>query len=43
MEMVQAGDADHKNAMESMMKLSKQDQEEWYEDFKRGFDSLPDA
>jgi arginyl-tRNA synthetase len=43
MEMVQAGDENHKAAMESMMRLSKEEQEKWYADFKSGFDSLQDA
>ena len=43
MEMMQSGDEDHKAAVESMMQLSKEEQEKWYEDFKKGFDSLQDA
>ena len=43
MEMIQSGDEDHKAAVESMMQLSKEEQEKWYEDFKKGFDSLQDA
>lgn len=43
MEMVQAGDADHKAAIDAMMQLSKKDQEQWYEDFRKAFDSLQDA
>jgi hypothetical protein len=43
MRMVQAGDEAHKNAMNDMMMLSKEDQEQWYEEFKSSFDSLDDA
>ncbi len=43
MEMLQAGDEGHKAAVESMQQLSKEEQEKWYEDFKKGFDSLQDA
>ena len=43
MEMMQSGDEDHKAAVEKMMQLSKEEQEKWYEDFKKGFDSLQDA
>jgi hypothetical protein len=43
MEMIQSGDEDHKAAVESMMQLSKEEQEKWYEDFKKDFDSLQDA
>ncbi|PIS05356.1 MAG: DUF1059 domain-containing protein [Candidatus Buchananbacteria bacterium CG10_big_fil_rev_8_21_14_0_10_42_9] len=43
MELVQAGDAAHKTAMEEMMKLSQEEQHKWYEEFKTNFDSLPDA
>ena len=43
MEMVQAGDADHIVAIESMKMLSKEEQEGWYKDFVQGFDSLQDA
>ncbi len=42
-EMIQSGDEDHKAAVDDMMQLSKEEQESWYEGFKRGFDSLPDA
>lgn len=41
--MIQSGDEDHKAAVESMMQLSKEEQEKWYEDFKKDFDSLQDA
>ena len=43
MEMIQSGDEDHKAAVGSMMQLSKEEQEKWYEDFKKDFDSLQDA
>ena len=43
MEMMQTGDEDHKAAVESMMQLSQEEQQQWFEDFMNGFDSLPDA
>jgi hypothetical protein len=43
MEMVQSGDEDHKAAIEKMMQLSKEEQQQWYEDFKNSFGSLQDA
>lgn len=43
MELVKAGDTQHKAAMESMMQLSQENQQKWYEDFKKNFDSLPEA
>ena len=43
MEMMQSADEDHKAAVESMMQLSKEDQEKWFEDFKSSFGSLPEA
>ncbi|MCH7738504.1 MAG: DUF1059 domain-containing protein [Chloroflexi bacterium] len=43
MEMMQSGDQDHKAAVEKMMQLSKEEQEKWYDDFQKSFDSLPDA
>jgi hypothetical protein len=43
MGMVQSGDDDHKAAIDGMMKLSKEEQEKWHQDFKNGFDSLQDA
>ena len=43
MEMMQSGDAEHKAAVASMMELSQEAQQKWFEDFKAGFDSLPDA
>ncbi len=42
MKMIKSGDEDHKAAMEDMMMLSKEDQQAWYEEFKRNFDSLPE-
>lgn len=43
MEMIQAGDKDHAAAIEEMKKLSPEDQQKWYGDFKQNFDSLPNA
>ncbi len=43
MEMMHAGDAEHKAAVDAMMQLSKEEQEAWYEGFKKGFDALEDA
>ncbi len=43
MEMIQSGDEGHKAAVESMQQLSQEEQVQWYEDFKKGFNSLPDA
>ncbi len=43
MEMIQSGDEGHKAAVESMQQLSKEEQVQWYEDFKKDFNSLPDA
>ncbi len=43
MEMMQSEDEDHKEAVESMMQLSKEEQEKWFEDFKNRFESLQDA
>ena len=43
MQMLQAGDAAHKQAMDAMMKLSQADQEKWYGEFVAGFAALPDA
>lgn len=43
MEKIQSGDKDHKAAMQDMMMLSKEDQQAWYEEFKKSFDSLPNA
>jgi hypothetical protein len=41
--MIISGDADHQAAVESMKELSKEEQTKWFEDFKAGFDSLPEA
>ena len=43
MEMMQSGDEDHKAAVESMMQLSKEEQEKWYDEFRSKFDSLQGA
>ena len=43
MEMMQSGDEDHKAAVESMMQLSKEEQEKWYDEFRSRFNSLQDA
>ena len=43
MEMMQSGDEDHKAAVETMMQLSKEEQEKWYDEFRSKFDSLQDA
>jgi len=43
MEMMQSGDDAHKAAVASMMELSQEEQQKWFEDFKAGFDSLTDA
>jgi hypothetical protein len=43
MERVQAGDADHKAALDVMMAQSKEDQEKWYNEFRANFESLQDA
>lgn len=43
MTMLQRGDEAHKAAVGDMQKLSKEEQEEWYEEFKKNFDALPDA
>ncbi|MEE8466646.1 MAG: DUF1059 domain-containing protein [Dehalococcoidia bacterium] len=43
MEMMQAEDEDHKAAVASMMELSDEEKGKWFEDFKSGFDSLPEA
>lgn len=43
MEMIQSGDEGHKAAVESMQQLSKEEQVQWYEGFKKGFNALPDA
>ena len=43
MEKVQAGDADHKAALDAMMQQTKEQQEQWYNEFRAGFDSLQEA
>ncbi len=43
MDMMQSDDDAHKAAVASMMELSQDEQQKWFEDFKSGFDSLPDA
>jgi len=43
MEMVQKGDAAHKTAVDDMRRLSKDEQEKWFENFKNNFASLQDA
>lgn len=43
LQMLQAGDAAHKQAMDEMMQLSQADQEKWYGEFVAGFAALPDA
>ena len=43
MEMMQSGDEDHKAAVESMMQLSKEEQEKGYDKFRSKFDSLQGA
>ena len=37
MEMIQAGDSDHKKAFDKMTQLSKEDQQKWYADFMNNF------
>lgn len=43
MQRIKSGDKDHKAAMESMMMLSQENQQAWYDEFKKDFDSLPNA
>lgn len=43
MEMMQRGDKDHLAAVESMRLLSKEEQEKWHAEFKKSFNSLPEA
>ena len=43
MAMIMQGDTAHKAAADDMMKLSKEDQQKWYNDFVNNFDSLPGA
>ena len=42
-EMIQSQDKDHIEAIESMRALSPEDQQKWYEDFAKSFDSQQDA
>ena len=37
MQMLQAGDAAHKQAMDAMLQLSQADQEKWHGEFVAGF------
>lgn len=43
MEMMRSGDADHAAAVADMQKMSEEEQKQWYEEFKRNFDTLPEA
>lgn len=43
MEMLGAGDEAHKAAIENMMKLSPEEQQAWQDDFRKNFNSLPEA
>ncbi len=43
MEMLQIGDTEHQAAMESMMKLSPEEQQNWYKEFVESFPNLQDA
>ncbi len=43
MQMLQAGDAAPKQAMDALLQLSQADQEIWYGEFVAGFAALPDA
>ena len=43
MEKVRGGDEAHKAAIESMMKLSKEEQMAWYKEFMARFDGFEDA
>ena len=43
MEMVKSGDKNHKAAIDSMMKLSKEEQQSWHQKFIDDFDTLPEA
>ncbi|MEK7602903.1 MAG: DUF1059 domain-containing protein [Patescibacteria group bacterium] len=43
MEMMQAGDQAHKEAVELMMKMPPEEFNKWFDDFKQKFNSLPDA
>ena len=43
MEMLEAGDADHRAAVESMQALGKDQQEAWFAEFIARFDQLEEA
>ena len=43
MQMLQAGEAAHKQAMDAILQLSRADQEKWYGEFVAGFAVLPGA
>lgn len=43
MEMMNMGDEAHLEAMESMKQMSQEEQQTWYEEFKAGFENLPEA
>ena len=43
MDMLSDGDVAHKNAVNAMMSLSKEDQQKWYAGFVEEFESLPEA
>lgn len=43
MEMVQSGDQDHIQAIKTMGELTPEDFQKWHEEFKKNFDSLPEA
>jgi len=43
MQMLQAGEAAHKQVMDAMLQLRQADQEKWYGEFVAGFAALPDA
>lgn len=43
MQMMEAGDQAHLDAVAAMKALSPEEQKAWYEGFLKGFDDLPDA
>ena len=43
MEIMQKGDAAHKEAVERWMQVPKEEQMKWHEEFKNNFENLPDA
>lgn len=43
MEMIEAGDQAHIDAIEEMKKLPPEEQQKWYSQFMNSFDSLPEA